>query len=175
MRVLALLFFLFANMSVVAEQQFSSVNLQSNQTVVQVNGIVCSFCAYGTEKNLSKLDFLDRTQFGDDGVLIDIQTHRIILAIQPGRETDVGKIYNAIKKGGYDPIAFYLSLNGKISKDGERFVLTSAESGQEFELIGHNRGLVEVKVDAIGLLDAALIPSIKSGQPIPVTILLDEV
>jgi len=56
------------------------VLLEENQTVVQVNGIVCSFCAYGVQKSLSKLDCLDEAEFGD-GVLIDIETHRVTLAI----------------------------------------------------------------------------------------------
>ncbi len=49
------------------------VLIEENKTVVQVSGIVCSFCAYGAEKPLSKLDCLDKEEFGD-GVLIDIDT-----------------------------------------------------------------------------------------------------
>ena len=56
------------------------VVVEENQAVVQVNGVVCSFCAYGAEKALSKLDCLDKAEFGN-GVLIDIETHRITLAM----------------------------------------------------------------------------------------------
>ncbi len=53
-----------------------------HQLIVQVNGIVCSFCAFGTEKKLSKLDFLDKSRFGD-GVLADITSHQVTLALNP--------------------------------------------------------------------------------------------
>jgi hypothetical protein len=167
---IATLFLLFATLTVVAASQSVPVNLEPNQTAIQVNGIVCSFCAYGTEKNLSKLNFLDRSQFGNDGVLIDIQSHRITLAIQSGREVEVDKIYHAIKKGGYDPIEFYLRLDGEISKDSGRFFLTSRGNGQAFELLNHHGGSEDIKPGAIGILDARRIPSIKSDQPIPITV-----
>ena len=54
------------------------IKLSSDRLVVQVKGIVCSFCAHGVEKNLSRLNFLDKTQFGDNGVLIDINTQQIL-------------------------------------------------------------------------------------------------
>ncbi|MBL4607357.1 MAG: hypothetical protein JKY01_05950, partial [Pseudomonadales bacterium] len=46
-----------------------------------------------TEKALSKLSFLDKSQFGDDGVLMDIHTHRITLALQPDQQLDVTQVY----------------------------------------------------------------------------------
>ncbi len=80
-----------------AEQDNTAeIVVEPNQAIVQVNGIVCSFCAYGTEKNLSKLPFLDDSQFGDDGVLIDIQSHRITLALRPDQEIDLTQVYDAI-------------------------------------------------------------------------------
>ena len=60
------------------------VVVEENQTVVQVNGMVCSFCAYGAEKALSDLDCLDAADFGN-GVFVDIDTHRIDAASRTGR------------------------------------------------------------------------------------------
>ncbi len=48
-----------------------AVLVEPGQAVVQVDGIVCSFCAYGAEKALSKLDCVDSSKFGD-GVLVDL-------------------------------------------------------------------------------------------------------
>ena len=140
------------------------------QAIIQVNGIVCSFCAYGTEKNLSKLSFLDDSQFGDDGVLIDIQSHRITLALQPDQEIDLAQVYNAIKKGGYDPVSFYVNVHGQVRKDGDRYLLISPDSGQAFEIIGDDaarlvdRGLINVR----GQVDVGRVADIELGQPIPV-------
>lgn len=150
----------------------TKVEIKPHQAIVQVKGIVCSFCAYGAEKNLGKLSFLDKSQFGDDGVLVDINTHRITLALQPTKQVDLLSIYDAIKKGGYDPVKVYLNLHGQVSKQGNRYILTNAENGQVFELNGKhveqlvNKGLIQV----IGFLDAAIIPEIKSGQPVPIQV-----
>ena len=81
--------------------------VEPHQTVVQVNGVVCSFCAYGAQKSLAKLDCLDVSQFGN-GVLVDINKHRITLAMAPGKEVPLRDIHSRIKKSGYDPVVFYL-------------------------------------------------------------------
>jgi hypothetical protein len=108
---LAFVAFFSTNVAFADQDTTDRIPVEPNQAVVQVNGIVCSFCAYGTEKNLSKLNFLDKSQFGDDGVLIDIQSHRVTLALQPDQEFDFGQVYSAIKKGGYDPVSFYVNVH----------------------------------------------------------------
>ena len=104
-----------------------------NQLIVQVKGIVCSFCAFGAEKNLSKLDFLDKTQYGD-GVLIDIDTHRITLALDPEAAVQYGKIAEAITRGGYDPVTYYPVIRGTLHKNEGRLEITSSGTGQTYVL-----------------------------------------
>lgn len=162
------LVFVVIALSAIANAGGTPVEVHRDQAIVQVNGIVCSFCAYGTEKNLAQLDFLDKTQFGGDGVLIDIQAHRITLAIQPDRNIDVSRIYTAIKKGGYDPITFYLNIQGQVVKENKRFLLTSQHSGQQFEITGRlAESLLGDQVEVTGQLDATLIPDMKPEQPLP--------
>ncbi len=140
-----------------------------NQAIVQVNGIVCSFCAYGAEKNLAKLSFLDASQFGNDGVLIDIRSHRITLALQPDQDVDLVQVYNAIKKGGYDPVSFYVNVHGRVQKDGNRYLLSSSHSGQVFEILGEDAGrLVEGSLTNVkGQVDAGDVEAFNVGKPIP--------
>ena len=172
MRVLhlACLAFSATNLAYAEQDITDAIVVEPNQAIVQVNGIVCSFCAYGTEKNLSKLSFLDDSQFGDDGVLIDIQSHRITLALQSDQDIDLTQVYNAIKKGGYDPVAFYVNVHGQVQKDGDRYLLTSPDSGQVFEIIGDDagrlvgRGLINVN----GQVDVGHVEALKVGQPISV-------
>ena len=149
-----------------------SVELQPNQAVIQVNGIVCSFCAYGTEKNLRKLTFLDKSQFGDDGVLIDIHSHRITLALHPAEQVDLPGIHNAITKGGYDPVRVYLSVRGEVRRDGDRYLLTHAENGQVFALSGDDVGsLVQAgPVRITGVIAAAAITDFELGQAVPLEV-----
>ena len=47
----------------IASSDEPPVVVEENQTVIQVNGMVCSFCAYGAEKALSELDCLDKAEF----------------------------------------------------------------------------------------------------------------
>ena len=129
------------------------VSVERHQAVVQVKGIVCSFCAYGTEKNLAKLSFVDASQYGN-GVLMDIHTHRITLAVQPDQKIDVAGVYNAILKGGYDPVTIYLGLHGEVTKDGDRYLIACPENDQVFEVTGEavaelvGRGAVDIQAQA---------------------------
>ena len=164
--------FFVANVAFADRDTTDEILVEPNQAIVQVNGIVCSFCAYGTEKNLSKLSFLDKSQFGDDGVLIDIHSHRVTLALQPKQEFDFGQVYSAIKKGGYDPVSFYVNVLGQVQKDGDRYLLTSSDNGQVFEILGNDVGrfVGEGPINVTGQVDADRIPSIEAGQPMPVVI-----
>ena len=147
------------------------VVVEPHQTVVQVNGVVCSFCAYGAEKSLAKLDGLDTAQFGN-GVLIDINTHRITLAMVPGKRIPLRDIYNRIKKAGYDPVAFYLRVSGSLERSGANLLLRDADSGQVYSITGVSgapRGTgesVEVQVHVDGEKDATS----SDGEPVSVVV-----
>jgi copper chaperone CopZ len=102
---------------VLPEAEDVDVFVEPHHTVIQVNGVVCSFCAYGAEKSLSKLDGLDRSEFGN-GVLVDIHTQRITLAMTPGTEIPIEDIHRRIRKAGYDPVAVYLRIAGTLESVG---------------------------------------------------------
>jgi copper chaperone CopZ len=163
-----------ATMLMVANIAFAEdrpVVLEENQTVVQVNGMVCSFCAYGAEKALSKLDGLDKAQLGD-GVLIDIDTHRITLALRPGEKIPLREIYQRIRKAGYDPITFYLRSEGRLERSAGRLLLRDAKSGQIFWIVG---GELEGVPDDASLtlqvrLVASQIPELGANGAVKVTI-----
>ena len=132
--LLSALFLLFSSGAVAeAEGEFTS----PGHLAIQVNGIVCSFCAYGTEKNLARLDFLDKTQFGKDGVLVDIKAHRITLALQKDKPVRYEMINAAILKGGYDPVAYYASIKGVVRQSTEGFQLLNEDNGQIYSLPDH--------------------------------------
>ncbi|MDX1517170.1 MAG: heavy-metal-associated domain-containing protein [Woeseiaceae bacterium] len=72
--------------------------------VVDVNGIVCDFCAYGVAKKVSKLPFIDNSRF-DNGVDVDIENQIVTVAVRDGEKLDQDKLFSAIRSAGYDPIA----------------------------------------------------------------------
>lgn len=170
LKLVLLIAVLFTSQALRAETK-GNVTIQPDQCVVQVSGVVCSFCAYGTEKNLSKLKFLNGSLFGN-GVLMDIFKNRITLALKPGEPLDLKSIHRAIKKGGYDPLTVYLRLAGHVEKKDNHFLLTHTRNGQVFELTGDQIDQLSRKqvVEVQAHLDAERIPSLPEGKPIPVVL-----
>ncbi len=148
------------------------VELKDNQTIIQVKGVVCSFCAYGTEKNLSKLGFLDKSQYDGDGVLLDIHAHRITLALDSSKPVDYAAINNAIVKGGYDPVIYYARVHGKVSEVSGKTVLTCPNNGQVYELQGQDLTALiqspEVYVE--GQITVDSLAELSTGQPVPLLV-----
>ncbi len=151
----------------------AAVLVEPHEAVVQVNGIVCSFCAYGAEKSLSQLDCVDKSRFGN-GVLVDINAHQITLALASGRDLPVAEVYQRIKKAGYDPVTMHVRLSGEIERDLGAVLLRSSEGGQLFSLIGP--GLEDLSdgtvVDIQAHLDAQELSALKEDEP--VTIVVDK-
>lgn len=71
--------------------------------VVQVNGIVCSFCSQGVTKKVSKLPFIDGSRY-TNGVKVEIEHQKVTVAVRDNAAIDVDGLYEAIRSGGYDPV-----------------------------------------------------------------------
>ncbi len=160
---------LLAATSVFADDR--PVVAELNEAVVQVNGVVCSFCAYGAEKALSELDCLDKAEFGD-GVLIDIDTRRITLAMRPGEKIPLREIYQRIKKAGYDPVTLYWRSQGKVERSGEKWLLRDAKTGQVFSIVGGQMaGVADGAIVSVqARLAASQIPETSGDDLLEVTI-----
>lgn len=74
--------------------------------VVEVHGLVCSFCAKGVTKKVSKLPFIDRSKY-NNGVKVEIEDQKVTIAVLAGHVLDVDALYQAIVSGGYDPVAVF--------------------------------------------------------------------
>lgn len=150
----------------------SDIIVEPHQAIVQVNGIVCSFCAYGAEKGLSKLNGLNKSEYGN-GVLIDIGNHRLTISFEPETPIPFAEIYKTIKKAGYDPITFYVHVSGTIEERENTLVLTNLSNGQEFSLTGSvlKDILVGESVDLQAHLDAKEITGL--GASVPVKVIVD--
>jgi copper chaperone CopZ len=75
--------------------------------VVHVHGIVCSFCAKGVTKKVSKLPFIDRSKY-KNGVKVEIEEQKVTIAVLPDQVLDVDVLYEAIISGGYDPVDIFI-------------------------------------------------------------------
>ena len=149
----------------------SPVVLERDQTIIQVNGVVCSFCAYGAEKALSKLDGLNKTEFGN-GVLVDVETHRITIALQPGEKIPFHEIYRRIKKAGYDPITIHVRPEGKLEKAGDALFLRDANSGQVFAISDTDLSGITDQANVViqAHFEASQILELDETEPVKVTI-----
>ncbi|AQS39291.1 hypothetical protein Sps_04185 [Shewanella psychrophila] len=133
-QVLISIFFGLLSAIAIAPAQASTEDASIDRLKIQVKGIVCSFCAYGVEKNLAKLPFLDKTQFGQNGVLIDINTQEITLALLANRPVAYANIATAITKGGYDPVSYRGAIEGTIQNNHGRLYLVDQDKEQVYNL-----------------------------------------
>jgi mercuric ion binding protein len=66
---------------------------------VGVDGLACPFCAYGIEKQLSKLD-------GVEAVETDIKQGRVVVRVRGGKTLDKRQVEQAVKKAGFSLRSF---------------------------------------------------------------------
>ena len=75
------------------------IPVEPNQAIVQVNGIVCSFCAYGIEKQLQKLD-------GVKHVETNIKLGQVKVQMLNGKTLERIQVEEAIEKAGFSLRSF---------------------------------------------------------------------
>ena len=90
-----------------ANSPLTNVKVNSNEVLLEVHGIVCSFCSKGIQKKLSKLSFVDRSKY-IKGSMVEIEKQKITVAIKPGEKADISAMYEAVRSGGYEPSAAYM-------------------------------------------------------------------
>jgi len=146
------------------------ITVEPNQAVIEVRGMVCSYCSFGLQKRMGKLPFLDTSKF-EQGIHSDIYAQRVTLALKPDQPLDLAKVYAAIKEGGYDAVTAHLRVDGTISRQGTQMILRSA-SGQSFALSGDQaKALHEGQAVSVqGQVDGRTAASHDPAQPIPMTV-----
>ena len=91
----------------------ATVVVNQNDLVFSVNGLVCSFCSFGLQKGLSKLDWIDKTKH-ENGVFADIKNQYVKVAIISKKEKKVQDAIDIIKSSGYEVFDYYLNSDGKL-------------------------------------------------------------
>ena len=93
----------------------ATVIVNQNDLVFSVNGLVCSFCAFGLQKGLSKLDWVDKTRH-EKGVFADMNNQYVKVAMISGKEKKVQDAIDIIKSSGYEVFDYYLNPDGKLTQ-----------------------------------------------------------
>ena len=70
---------------------------------INVNGMVCEFCAHGIGKKIRALPSIDPAYY-DRGVKVDIEHQQVFVAVREDAMLNKAALFEAIESGGYDPI-----------------------------------------------------------------------
>ncbi len=95
---------------------FSTTTI-ADDYVVNVNGLVCEFCAIGVTKKVSKLAFIDNSKY-TKGVKVEIEDQMVTIAVKEDSELDKEALFSAIEAGGYNPVDIW-----KLTPEGEKVPL----------------------------------------------------
>jgi copper chaperone CopZ len=131
-----------------------SIEVASNRVTIEVNGIVCSFCAYGLEKALGKMDGIDDAHYGN-GVLVEIESQRVTFAFKKGAAIDFADVYERIKDAGYDPVRFHFRVAGIASQSEGQWRIAATHPAQEFSLVSAAEIQDGAAVNALVQLEAS--------------------
>ena len=93
------------------EIEKAKVSIEQNEIVFKVKGLVCSFCAQGLQKSLSKLAFIDKKMY-QKGVYVDIENQYTLVAIKQGSNVVLDDAISAIIDAGYEVDDIYHNPNG---------------------------------------------------------------
>lgn len=63
---------------------------------IEVTGMTCPFCVYGTQKKLSRLPGVEAAQ-------VSLRHKRARIVMAPGQSADLGAIRKAITEAGFTP------------------------------------------------------------------------
>ena len=110
-----LLFLSFGLSQSVVTIQDSEIEINENEAVVEVLGMVCSMCAFWIGEGFSKTDFVDKTKF-NDGVSVDIDAQFVQVGLLKSSDANAEKIVQVIEEAGYDVNQLFILQNEKLTK-----------------------------------------------------------
>ena len=89
--------------------------LKPDEVRLRVKGLVCSFCAQGLRKKVSKLDCVD-TRKPHKGVTVDERNGYMLVALKAGKPPAWQDLFIAVENAGFE------STEAEALVDGERVV-----------------------------------------------------
>jgi len=95
--------------------QDSEIEINDNEAVVEVLGMVCSMCAFGIGEGFSQTNFIDKSKF-TDGVSVDIDAQYVQIGLLDSENVKPEKIVQVIENAGYDVSLIFILQNEKLTK-----------------------------------------------------------
>ena len=91
------------------------IDMNQNEAIVEVLGMVCSMCAFGIEEGFSNEEFVDKSKFSN-GVLVDIDAKFVQLGLKKSSSVNPESIYNVIQDAGYEVKKLYILKDNQLTK-----------------------------------------------------------
>ena len=95
--------------------QDNEIEINDNEAVVEVLGMVCSMCAFGIGEGFSQTNFIDKSKF-TDGVSVDIDAQYVQIGLLDSENIKPEKIVQVIEDAGYDVSLLFILQNEKLTK-----------------------------------------------------------
>ena len=144
------------------------IEVKPLQAVIEVDGLVCATCGYGIERNMARLNFIDRKKFSH-GVLTDIYNQKLVLALVPKQPVDIKALSEAIHSAGYPLKVVHLRIAGTLEQKNGKTLLKDNETGQWFELQG-DLPAAQTEVVLQVHIGQEQIKSYSPSNPVPVVV-----
>lgn len=88
------------------------LKIPKDEVILEVNGLVCSFCAVGLQGGLSSLKDVDTKKY-TDGVFVDVEYQYAVIAEVVDKDIDIDKAIELIVKSGYEVKTVFTNRTGE--------------------------------------------------------------
>jgi hypothetical protein len=88
------------------------LNIHKDEVILEVSGLVCSFCAVGLQGGLSSLKDVDKKKY-IDGVFVNVEYQYAVIAEAADKDIDIDKAIELIVKSGYEVKTVFTNRTGE--------------------------------------------------------------
>ena len=89
-----------------------TITILKDEVVLEVRGLVCSFCAMGLQGGLSSLKYVDGKKY-NNGVFVDVEYQYAVIAEKSNQDIDIDEAITMITKSGYEVLSVYTNRTGE--------------------------------------------------------------
>lgn len=88
------------------------LDIHKDEVILEVSGLVCSFCAVGLQGGLSSLKDVDKKKY-IDGVFVNVEYQYAVIAEAADKDIDIDKAIELIVKSGYEVKTVFTNRTGE--------------------------------------------------------------
>ena len=89
-----------------------TITILKDEVILEVSGLVCSFCAMGLQGGLSSLKYVDGKKY-NNGVFVDVEYQYAVIAEKSDQDIDIDEAITTITKSGYEVLSVYTNRTGE--------------------------------------------------------------